>query len=119
MARFAREVVGPKVKVMDETSTYDRDVLLQCFEQGFMGIETPHELGGSGMSFVSSCIVIEELAKVDPSVSLIIDIQVIYPCSPFSIFQNTLLNTSLRKWGTEEQQKKWLPRLAVDTVGKK
>lgn len=65
---------------MDETGAYDKDVLRQLFEQGYMGIETPHELGGSGMSFVSSCIVIEEMAKVDPSVSLIIDIQVRFDC---------------------------------------
>eukprot|EP01127_Copromyxa_protea_P010259 TRINITY_DN2490_c0_g1_i1.p1 TRINITY_DN2490_c0_g1~~TRINITY_DN2490_c0_g1_i1.p1 ORF type:complete len:314 (+),score=87.77 TRINITY_DN2490_c0_g1_i1:9-950(+) len=105
VARFADQVVRPKVREMDEKAEYDADVLRQCFEQGYMGIETPGELQGSGMSFVSSCIVIEEMAKVDPSVSLIIDIQ------------NTLINTALRKWGTPEQQEQWLPKLATDTVG--
>lgn len=41
-----------------------------------MGIEIPEEYGGSGMNFTSSCLVIEELAKVDPAISVIVDIQV-------------------------------------------
>jgi len=103
--RFSREIIAPKVQEMEQNTKISPDILLKCFEQGFMGIETPAELGGAGMSFVSSCIVIEEVAKVDPSVSLIIDIQ------------NTLINTALRKWGTELQKSTYLPRLATDTVG--
>lgn len=57
------------------------------------------------MSFMSSVIVIEELAKVDPSVSVCVDVQ------------NTLVETTLRKWGSSELQEKYLPRLAVDTLG--
>jgi alkylation response protein AidB-like acyl-CoA dehydrogenase len=66
---------------MDDKALHDPAIIQQLFEQGYMGIETPAEFGGSGMSFVSSCIVIEEMAKVDPSVSLIIDIQVCCPAA--------------------------------------
>jgi alkylation response protein AidB-like acyl-CoA dehydrogenase len=69
-----------------------------------MGVEVPVEYGGGGMSFVQSCLVIEELAKVDPAISVIVDIQ------------NTLINTSLMKYGSEELKRKWLPRLATDTL---
>jgi len=105
VAQFSKEVIGPKVKEMDQKCQHDPVILQKCFEQGYMGIQTPAEYGGSEMSFISSCIVVEEVAKVDPSVSLVIDIQ------------NTLLNTAIRKWGTSDQQQTYLPRLATDTVG--
>lgn len=68
--RFAREVVQPKVKIMDERSELDKEVLKAMFGQGLMGVEIPTELGGAGMSFTSSVIAIEELAKIDPAVSV-------------------------------------------------
>ena len=69
-----------------------------------MGIETSPEHGGAGGSFTSAIIAIEELAKVDPSVSVLCDVH------------NTLVNTVIRKYGTEEQQLKWLPQLALSKV---
>lgn len=69
-----------------------------------MGLEIEPEFGGTGASFFSAIITIEELAKVDPSVSVFCDIQ------------NTLINTLFRKLGTEEQKAKYLPRLAQDMV---
>ena len=69
-----------------------------------MGIETTSELGGAESSFTSAIIAIEELAKVDPSVSVMCDVH------------NTLVNTVLRKYGTQEQQQKWLPQLAESKV---
>jgi len=89
VARFSREVIAPKVKEMEENSKICPDIIKQCFEQGYMGIEIPTDLEGSGMSFVSSCIVIEELAKVDASISVMVDVH------------NTLVNTAIRKWGNE------------------
>lgn len=69
-----------------------------------MGIESSAEYGGAESSFTSAIIVIEELAKVDPSVSVLCDVH------------NTLVNTVLRKYGTKEQQDKWLPQLAQSKV---
>ena len=65
-----------------------------------MGIETSAEHGGAEFSFTSAIIAIEELAKVDPSVSVLCDVH------------NTLVNTVIRKYGTPEQQERWLPQLA-------
>ncbi|KAH9244042.1 hypothetical protein BASA81_018598 [Batrachochytrium salamandrivorans] len=81
VARFAKEQVQPKVHEMDENEMLDKTVLKGLFDQGLMGIETPSEFGGSESSFMSAILVIEELAKVDPSVSVICDVQ------------NTLVNT--------------------------
>ncbi|KAL1264911.1 hypothetical protein QQF64_005266 [Cirrhinus molitorella] len=103
--KFAQERIGPFVSKMDEDSVMDADVISALFQQGLMGIEIGAEYGGTGSSFFSSILVIEELAKVDPSVSVLCDIQ------------NTLINTLLMNLGTDEQKQRYLPRLASDTVG--
>ena len=69
-----------------------------------MGIETSAVHGGAESSFTSAIIAIEELAKVDPSVSVMCDVH------------NTLVNTILRQYGTKEQQDKWLPQLSQSKV---
>lgn len=66
--------------------------------------EIPDEYGGSGMNFTSSCLVVEELSRVDPSVSILVDIH------------NTLTNNAVRFWGSETLKAKWLPQLASNCV---
>lgn len=100
---------------MDEQEHMDPLVISSLFEQGvrpilvlyshylfiqLMGIETPTEYGGAGGSFTSAIIAIEELARIDPSVSVLCDVH------------NTLVNTVIRKYGSEEQKAMWLPQLA-------
>ncbi|TFK43126.1 acyl-CoA oxidase [Crucibulum laeve] len=103
--RFATEVVGPKVREMDENENMDPAIIKGLFEQGLMGIETSADHGGAESSFTSAIIAIEELAKIDPSVSVLCDVH------------NTLVNTVLRKYGNKEQQDKWLPQLAESKLG--
>ncbi|KAI0084183.1 mitochondrial acyl-CoA dehydrogenase [Irpex rosettiformis] len=103
--RFAQDVVGPKVREMDENEMMDPSIIKGLFEQGLMAIETPGELGGAESSFTAAVIAIEELAKVDPSVSVLCDVH------------NTLVNTVVRKYGTQEQKEKWLPKLAESSLG--
>lgn len=71
-----------------------------------MGIELEAEYGGTGSSFFATILVVEELAKVDPSVSLACELQ------------NTFTNKMFTTYGTEEQKRTYLPRLAKDLVGK-
>jgi short-chain 2-methylacyl-CoA dehydrogenase len=105
VAKFAQDAILPKVRDMDEAESMDPAVVEQLFEQGLMGIEIPEQYGGSGMNFTSAIIAIEELARVDPSVSVLCDVH------------NTLCNTAILKWGSERLKKEWLPRLATNTVG--
>ncbi|KAJ2851073.1 hypothetical protein IWW36_001420 [Coemansia brasiliensis] len=105
VSRFAREVVQPKVSEMDETEKMDPQVIRSLFDAGLMGIETPADLGGSEASFLSAILVIEELAKVDPSVSVLCDVH------------NTLVNTVFRTYGSQEIQQKYLPQLSADKLG--
>ena len=105
VSKFAQEVVLPKVREMDEAEKMDPSLVEQLFEQGLMGIEIPEEYGGAGMNFTAGIVGIEELARVDPSVSVLVDVH------------NTLVNTAFLKYGTRESKRKWLPRLASQTVG--
>ncbi len=102
--KFSVDVLKPKVKQMDRDQKLDLGVLKSLFENGLMGVEIPTEHGGLGLSFTQSCLVIEELARVDPAIAVIVDIQ------------NTLINTAFRKYASPEQQKQYFPRLAADTL---
>ncbi|RDI77818.1 hypothetical protein Vi05172_g12213 [Venturia inaequalis] len=105
VSKFATEVILPKSREMDEAEKMDPAIVEQLFEQGLMGIEIPEEYGGAGMNFTAAIVAIEELARVDPSVSVLCDVH------------NTLVNTAIIKYGSEENKRKWLPKLATDTVG--
>lgn len=103
--KYAQERIAPFVSKMDESSHMDDEVIQSLFEQGLMGIEIDPEYGGTGSTFFASILVIEELAKVDPSVAVLCDIQ------------NTLINTLISNLGTAEQKEKYLSRLSTDMVG--
>ena len=105
VAKFARERLAPHVRAMDESGLFRKDLLHEFFELGLMGIEIPEEYGGQGGSFFQTVLAIEELAKVDPSASVIVDVQ------------NTLCNSALLKWGSEDQKRRYLPRLSKNTTG--
>src|SRR6476661_6064056 len=105
VARFAKERLGPHVRAMDEAGQFRPDLLRELFELGLMGIGTPEAYGGQGGTFLQAVLAIEELAKVDPSASVIVDVQ------------NTLVNNAIETWGTDEQKKNYLPRLAAGNVG--
>lgn len=103
--RFAQERVAPKVAQMDRDAKLCPDILREMFEQGIMGIEIPQEFGGAGMTFTAAVLAVEELAKVDPSVSVVCDVQ------------NTLVNNLFSIYGNAEQKEKYLTGLASNKVG--
>ncbi|KAF4592605.1 acyl-CoA dehydrogenase [Ophiocordyceps camponoti-floridani] len=105
VSKFAAEQVLPRARDMDEAEAMDRTLIEQLFEQGLMGIEIPEEYGGAGMNFTAAIVAIEELARADPSVSVLVDVH------------NTLVNTAFLKYATPEVKRTWLPRLATASVG--
>nr|CAG8550974.1 5596_t:CDS:10 [Entrophospora candida] len=105
VARFAQDKILPKVKEMDEKEKIDPSVLSGLFEQGLMGIETESKYGGAESSFLAAILVVEELAKVDASISVACDVQ------------NTLVNTLFNKYANEDLKAKYLPQLATEKVG--
>jgi short-chain 2-methylacyl-CoA dehydrogenase len=102
--RFARERVGPHVRAMDEAGAFRSDLLREMFELGLMGIEIPEEYGGQGGDFFQAVLAVEALASVDPSAAVIVDVQ------------NTIANNVIIRWGNEDQKRRYLPKLASDTV---
>ncbi len=102
--KFAREQVAPHVRAMDEEGVFRKDILKQFFDLGLMAIDIPEEYGGQGGHFFQSILAVEEMAAVDPSAGVIIDVQ------------NTLVNNAVIRWANNEQKRRYLPRLAKDTV---
>jgi alkylation response protein AidB-like acyl-CoA dehydrogenase len=102
---FARNKIGPHVHAMDKAAALNPELLPQLFEQGLMGIEIPEEFGGSGASIFMASLAIEALAMVDPSVSVLVDVQ------------NTLVNNALLRFGTADQKQQYLPKMASEWVG--
>jgi hypothetical protein len=102
---FAKKRVAPRAAAMDHAGALDKDLIAPLHELGLMGVEIPEEYGGAGMNFTAAIVGIEELARVDPSVSVMVDVH------------NTLVNTAIIKYASTELKKKWLPKLATNTVG--
>lgn len=103
--QFAQENIAPLVRTMDEQQHFYPELIPQLFNLGLMGIEIPIEYGGSGGTFFEAILAVEEISAVDPSVGVLIDVQ------------NTLCINAILRWGTPEQKKQFLSRLATDTVG--
>jgi alkylation response protein AidB-like acyl-CoA dehydrogenase len=103
--RFAQEQIAPLVRRMDEEQKMDAALVKSLFELGLMGIAVPEEFGGSGGTFFDSVLAVQAISAVDPAVGVLVDVQ------------NTLVAAALARWGAEEQKKKYLARLAADTVG--
>ena len=102
---FAVGEVAPRVREMEERGAIPRALIDQLFELGIMAIEIPESHGGAGGHFFLSVIAVEELARVDPSVAVLVDVQ------------NTLVSNALIRWGSDDIKRRFLPRLASDTVG--
>ncbi|HUF02643.1 MAG TPA: acyl-CoA dehydrogenase [Aridibacter sp.] len=102
---FAEGEVLPRVNDMEQAGKLDPELIKQCFKLGLMAIETPEEYGGAGSTFFNAILAIEELARVDASTSVFVDVQ------------NTLVGNAINKWGSEEQKKKYLAAMAESKVG--
>jgi alkylation response protein AidB-like acyl-CoA dehydrogenase len=105
VSAFARERIAPLVREMDETAHFDPKLLPELFQLGVMGVEIPSEQGGAGSSFFNAVLAVQALARVDPSVAVLVDVQ------------NTLVENALLRWGTADQKDRYCPKLASEWVG--
>src|SRR4051795_12736388 len=103
--QFADDKIRPHVKEMDEKGVFEKDLIHDFFQLGLMGIEIPEQYGGGGAKFFEAILAVEELSRVDASSGVIVDVQ------------NTLVNNALLRWGSEDQKKRFLPKMATETVG--
>src|SRR5436190_21221828 len=97
---FAQEVVAPRAEEMDERHELPMDIVKQMGELGLFGLPFPEEYGGQGADFMSFCIAVEELARVDSSIAITLEAAVGLGANP--IYAN----------GTEEQKHRWLVPMA-------
>lgn len=97
---FCEAEIRPNVREWDEAQSFPKALLSKLAELGLMGIQFAPEHGGAGMSAVDYCICIEELARVDPSVSLSV------------AAHNGLGASHIAMFGSEEQKGRFLTPLA-------
>ncbi len=102
--KFARNEIAPLVREMDEAQKMSPALIQKLFEQGLMGMEVPEQYGGFGASFFTAILAIEEIAAVDPSVAVMVDVQ------------NTLTVNALLRWASERQKAEFLPRVVENTI---
>jgi alkylation response protein AidB-like acyl-CoA dehydrogenase len=97
--KFAREVVAPQAEHADRTGEFPYEVARQMGEMGLFGLPFPEEYGGMGGDFLALCLAIEELGRVDSSMSITLEAAVGLGSMP------------IYRFGTDEQKKEWLPSL--------
>lgn len=104
--RFAREVVQPRAKEIDESGEFPLDFFRQAGELGLTGVAVPEEYGGAGMDAVSYCLVVEEVSRVCATSGVILSVN------------NSLVCDPLVKFGNDEQKREFLTPLAAgDKIG--
>ena len=105
VADVAESEVRPRVAAMERAAAIDPTLVPKLFELGLMGIEIPERFGGAGGGLFMTALAVEELSAVDASAAIFVDVQ------------NTLVIEPFLQWASEEQQARYLPKLAADQVG--
>jgi butyryl-CoA dehydrogenase len=102
---FAESEVRPRVADMERAAALDPVLRTKLFELGLMGIEIPDTLGGAGGGMFMTALAVEELSAIDASTAILVDVQ------------NTLVIEPLLAWASDDQKRRYFPRLAADMVG--
>ena len=98
---FAQDKLAPRVKSAFRDERFDREIMNEMGEMGFLGVMTSTEFGGSGLGYVAYGLVAREVERVDSGYR-----------SAMSV-QNSLVMHPIEAYGSEAQKKKFLPRLAT------
>ncbi len=96
---FARDVVAPVIGGYYERGEFPYDIVAQMGRMGLFGLPVPEEYGGMGGDYFALCLALEELARADSSVAITVEAGVSLGVMP------------IYRYGTEEQKRRWLPRL--------
>jgi alkylation response protein AidB-like acyl-CoA dehydrogenase len=97
---FAEGEIAPHVRQWDEEETFPAEIVAKLGRMGYLGVIFPEEFGGAGLGYVEYCILLEELARVDPSVALIV------------AAHTSLCANHIYLAGTDEQRRRYIPKLA-------
>lgn len=94
---FAREAIQPRAREFDQQGALDRGLILKLAEKGYLLASLPEDLGGLGLDPVHYGLLTEEIGKACCSTRALLTVQ------------SSLIGETLRKWGTDEQRRRWLP----------
>lgn len=98
---FAEKVIRPDIMKWDESQTFPVEVFKELGQLGFLGVLVPEEYGGAGMGYQEYISVIVEISKVCGSIGLSV------------AAHNSLCTGHILQFGTDDQKKRWLPKLAT------
>ena len=98
---FAEKHLAPGVMERDEKAEFPTEQIKMMAELGFLGMMVPEKWNGAGMDTISYVIAIEEIARVDASVAVVMSVN------------NSLVCQVFLNWCTDQQKQKYLPRLAA------
>jgi alkylation response protein AidB-like acyl-CoA dehydrogenase len=98
---FAEKEIRPVVMKYDESQEFPHEIVKKMSDLGFMGMTWPEELGGAGLTELEAIIIIEELARVDPSIALTV------------ASHNSLCSGHIMAFGSDRQKQKYIPDLAA------
>ena len=96
---FCEREIVPHARDWDRAEELDRSIVSKLASTGYLGATLPEEHGGMGLDTISYCLLMEELGRADSSVRGIVSVNL------------GLVGKTIVKWGTEEQQREWLPKL--------
>ena len=99
IATFAAERIAPRAAAIDANNEFPRDLWPQLGELGLHGITVSEEMGGSALGYLAHVVAMEEISRASASVGL-----------SYGAHSNLCIN-QLHRWASEEQQRKWLPKL--------
>src|ERR1700756_3065963 len=97
---FAQNECLPGVIERDEKMMFPREQIMKLADLGFMGMMVSPEYGGAGMDTISYVLAMEEISKIDASVSVCMSVN------------NSLVSWGLQAFGSEEQKQKYLTPVA-------
>lgn len=98
---FAEKYIRPHIMEWDEAQLFPVELFKKAGEMGFMGVLVPESYGGAGLGYHEYVAIVEEIARVDPSIALSV------------AAHNSLCTNHILTFGNEEQKQRWLPKLAT------
>lgn len=103
---FAEKEIAPVAREINRNKIFPLDIIKKMGKLGFLGLILPTKYGGGGVDYISYCVFLEEIARVDMGITATASAHM------------SLCAHSIEQWGTEEQKQKYLPRLCSgETLG--
>src|SRR5688500_18124058 len=96
---FADEWVAPRVREFDRAGRFDLELAHKLGEMGYLGATVAEQYGGRGLDYVSYALVLEQIERASSAARTVVSVQ------------TSLVAGSIERWGSEEQKRRWLPRL--------